>query len=213
VAYRRDHRRGRLRGQLVFHTTAWLVALVTDLTEACADLAHLIPALIPALTRDNTPGNTRTILSAGGVVNTDVLHAMLTLRDEIPRIRAEACDILSEPYPPRPVLTCLRALPRLASRLHDLGHISREKQIEHAVSRWIALTKLALGLRTRNQPIGWNCPLHAEPCELVSLGSEGFLRDDQSVHWEHAATILCQLCGATWPEMQWNHLGRILETA
>jgi hypothetical protein len=186
---------------------------MTELTEACADLADLIPRLVPALTRDNTPGNTRTILSAGGVVNPDVLSAMLTLRDEIPYTRALACDILGEPYPPRPMLTCLRALPRLAGRLHDLGHASREKQIEHAVRRWTALTKLALGLRTRNIPVPVNCPLHDEPCQLVSVGSEGFLRDDNTVYWQHAATIWCSLCDATWPVMQWNHLGRILESA
>jgi hypothetical protein len=186
---------------------------VTDLTEACADLADLLPALIPALSRDNTPGDARTILSAGGVVNTDVLHAMLTLSREIPATRAQACQLTGEPCPPRPVATCLRALPRLASRLHDLAQIAAEKRVGQDVERWTRLVKLALGLRTRDLPIGWNCPLHPEPAPLVSVGAEGFIRPDGTVHWQHAATIWCHLCGATWPEMQWPHLGRILETA
>jgi hypothetical protein len=186
---------------------------VTELTEQCADLAVLIPALIPALTRDNTPGDTRAILSAGGVVNPDVLHAMFTLIREIPATRAAACQLCGEPCPGRPVGTCLRALPRLASRLHDLAQIAAEKRIENDVARWTRTVKFALGLRVRDTPIGWNCPLHDEPSQLVSVGAEGFIRDDHTVYWQHAATIWCALCGATWPEMQWAHLGRMLQTA
>src|SRR5262249_27310775 len=98
-------------------------APMTELAEACADLAQLIAALIPALTRDNTPRDAPPAKPAGPVVNTDVLHAMLTLTREIPATRAMACRLTGEPCPGRPVLTCLRALPRLESRLTDLGHI------------------------------------------------------------------------------------------
>jgi hypothetical protein len=193
---------------------------VTDLTEACHDLLQLIPALVPPLTPDNTPGNTRTAQSAGGVVNTDVLAAMFMLIREIPATRAKACQLTGEPCPRRPLSTCLRALPRLASRLHDLNQIAAERRIEYAVDRWTRTVKFALGLRTPNRPIGANCPsaLHAidypgQPCELVSIGSEGFLRDDNTVYWQHAAVIWCAVCGATWPETQWNQLERILQTA
>jgi hypothetical protein len=193
---------------------------VTALGEACADLETLIPALIPALTRDNTPGSTRTILSAGGIVNIDVLKAMLTLHREIPATRAAACQLTGEPCPRRPVVTCLRALPRLASRLHDLGQAAAENRIERDVQRWTLTVKFALGLRKPDMPIGANCPstLHAmdypdQPCQLVAIGAEGFLRDDNTVHWQHAAVVWCAVCGATWPEMQWNRLARILKTA
>src|SRR6266487_545891 len=49
------------------------------LGHACAELAALIPALIPALSRDSLPPDGRTALSAGTVVNPDVLHAMIIL--------------------------------------------------------------------------------------------------------------------------------------
>jgi hypothetical protein len=186
---------------------------VTALSEACADLAALMAALPAALIRDNTPSDGRTVLSAGGVVNPDVLHAMLTLAAEIPATRAAACDLTGEPCPRRPLATCLRALPRLASRLHDLAQIAAEKRVEADISHWTRLVKLALGLRTRDTPIGWDCPLHDDPSPLVSVGSEGFIRDDSTVYWQHAGEIWCAHCGATWPEMQWGHLGRILLTA
>ena len=187
--------------------------MTADVAQACADLAEHITQLPAALLRDNTPGNTRTILSAGAVYNPDVLNAMEVLHREIPATRRWACQLLGEPCPWRDIPTCLRALPRLASRLHDLAQIAAERRIEQDIAQWTRTVKFALGLRTRDTPIGWNCPLHDEPCQLVSVGAEGFLRPDQTVHWEHAATIWCNLCGATWPEMQWNHLGRILETA
>ena len=50
-----------------------------DLRPACAELAALIPALVPALSRDGTPPDGRTALSAGSAVNPDVLHAMTVL--------------------------------------------------------------------------------------------------------------------------------------
>ena len=50
------------------------------LGHACAELAALIPALIPALSRDSVPF----ALSAGRVVNPDVVHAMIILAAEIP---------------------------------------------------------------------------------------------------------------------------------
>jgi hypothetical protein len=188
---------------------------MTDLTESVAELRSLIPALAPALTRDNTPGDGRTTMTAGAVVNTDVLAAMLTLAAEIPATRATACHLLGEPCPRRPIATCLRALPRLASRLHDLAQIAAQRRIETDIAHWTKTVKYALGLRTRDTPVGRDCycPLHDEPARLVSIGAEGFLRDDMTVYWQHAATIWCPHCGATWPETQWAYLGRILETA
>ncbi len=56
------------------------------LGHACAELAALIPALIPALSRDSVPS----ALSAGRVVNPDVLHAMIILAAEIPAACAAA---------------------------------------------------------------------------------------------------------------------------
>jgi hypothetical protein len=191
-----------------------------DLDALCTDLLELIPHLVPALTRDNTPGNTRTTLNTAVPFNLDVVTAGLMLVREIPATRAQACALTGEPCPRRPVTTCLRALPRLASRLHDLNQVAARQRIERDVQRWTRTVKFALGLRTPDRPIGWNCPsaLHAidypdQPCQLVAIGSEGFLRPDHTVYWQHAAIIWCAVCGATWPEMQWNQLGKVLESA
>ncbi|HMH38516.1 MAG TPA: hypothetical protein VK584_16420, partial [Streptosporangiaceae bacterium] len=59
-------------------------AMSDDLGPACAELAALIPALVPALSRDGTPPDGRAGLSAGSAVNPDVLHAMTVLAAEIP---------------------------------------------------------------------------------------------------------------------------------
>ena len=182
-----------------------------DLTSACADLGALFPALTEALTRDNAPADSRSVLSAGGVVNADVLHAMLTLAAEIPAARAAACDLAGETHQPRPPLTCLRAIPRLHGRLRALSLPGAAARLEDDIRRWTRLTKLALGLRTPDMPIGWDCPYHRdEPAALIAIGSEGFLRDDLTILWQYAATIWCPLCGASWPESQWMHLGNVL---
>ena len=68
------------------------------LGPACAELAALIPALIPALSRDSVPS----ALSAGRVVNPDVLHAMIILAAEIPAACAAACQVTGEPWQHRP---------------------------------------------------------------------------------------------------------------
>jgi hypothetical protein len=68
-----------------------------DLGHACAELAALIPALIPALSRDSLPPDGRTGLSAGTVVNPDILHAMIILAAEIPAACAAACEVTGEP--------------------------------------------------------------------------------------------------------------------
>jgi hypothetical protein len=83
-----------------------------DLGPACAELAALIPALIPALSRDGTPPDGRTALSAGCAVNPDVLHAMTVLAAEIPAACAAACEVTGEPWQHHPSAICLRAIPR-----------------------------------------------------------------------------------------------------
>src|SRR5258707_11665377 len=197
-------------GRCTFPGSLPEVPAVDDLTGACTALAALSPPLADALPRDNAPADSRSVLSAGGVVNADVLHAMLTLAAEIPAARAAACDLAGEPWQPRPPLTCLRAIPRLRDRLQALSLPGAAVRLEDDVRRWTRPTKLALGLRTPDMPIGWDRPLQAEPSPLTALGAEGFLRDDMTIWWQHAATIWCPLCGASWPEATWAHLGHVL---
>ena len=94
-----------------------------DLRHPCAELAALIPALIPALSCDDAPHG-RTGLSAGSAVNPDVLHAMIILAAEIPAACAAACEVAGEPWQPRPSAICLRAIPRLHHRLTALGMLA-----------------------------------------------------------------------------------------
>jgi hypothetical protein len=180
-----------------------------DIADRADELAGLIPALVPALTRDNAPPGGRAVLSAGGVVNADVLHAMIMLRAEVPACCATACAVTGEPWRPRPVGTCLRALPRFHDRLLALGEPSRARRIESALERWMRAVKLALGLRIPDTPIGFGCPLHEEPSPLVMLGSEGFMTG-ATVTWQHDGRIWCRACGESWPVWQWRHLGRLI---
>jgi hypothetical protein len=130
-----------------------------DLGHACGELAALISALIPALSRDSIPPDRRTALSAGSAVNPDVLHAMITLAAEIPAACAAACKVTGEPWQHYPSAICLRAIPRLHHRLTALGMAVAASDPETGVHHWTRLVKLALGLRTPDLPVGPDCPL------------------------------------------------------
>jgi hypothetical protein len=114
------------------------------LGPACAELAALLPALIPALSRDSAPS----ALSAGRVVNPDVLHAMIILAAEIPAACAAACQVTGEPWQHRPSAICLHAIPRLHHRLTALGMPAAASDLETGVHHWTRMVKRALGLRT-----------------------------------------------------------------
>jgi hypothetical protein len=116
-----------------------------DLGHACAELAALIPALIPALSRDSLPSHGRTALSAGRVVNLDVLHAMIILAAEIPAACAAACEVTGEPWQHRPPAICLHAIPRLHHRLTALGMTAAARDLQTGVHHWTRMVKLALG--------------------------------------------------------------------
>ena len=125
-----------------------------DLGHACAELAALIPALIPALSHDSLPPDRRTGLSAGTAVNPDVLHAMIILAAEIPAACAAACEVTGEPWQHRPPAICLRAIPRLHHRLTALGMPAAASDLETGIHHWTRMVKLALGLRTPDIPAG-----------------------------------------------------------
>jgi hypothetical protein len=127
-----------------------------DLGPACAELAALIPALIPALSRDSAPSGGRTALSAGRAVNPHVLHTMIILAAEIPAACATACQVSGEPWQHRPPAICLRAIPRLHHQLTALGMPAAARDLETGVHHWTRMVKLALGLRTPGIPVGWD---------------------------------------------------------
>jgi hypothetical protein len=117
------------------------------LGPACAELAGLIPALIPALSGDSLPSHGRTALSAGRAVNPGILQAMIILAAEIPAACAAACEVAGEPWQHRPSAVCLRAIPRLHHRLTALGMPAAARDLETGVHHWTQTVKLALGLR------------------------------------------------------------------
>jgi hypothetical protein len=127
-----------------------------DLGHACAGLAALIPALISSLSRDSVPSDGRTALSAGKVVNPGVLHAMIIIAAEIPAACAAACQVTGEPWQHRPSAICLRAIPRLHHQLTVLGMPAAARDLETGVHHWTRMVKLALGLRTPDNPVGWH---------------------------------------------------------
>ena len=117
------------------------------LGHACAELAALIAALTPALSRDSTAS----ALSAGRVVNPDVLHAMIILAAEIPAACAAACQVTGEPWQHRPPAICRRHPPP-APPADRARHARRGQGPETGVHHWTRTVKLALGLRT---PTRW----------------------------------------------------------
>ena len=124
-----------------------------DLGHACAELAALIPALIPALSRDSVPSDGRTALSAGRAVSPWVLHAMIILAAEIPAACAAAAQVTGEPWQHRPSAISLRAIPRLHHQLTALGMPAAARDLETGVHHWTRMVKLALGPRTPDLPV------------------------------------------------------------
>ena len=190
------------------------------------ELAELWTALAPALPRDtasNNPGAHG--FTAATPFNLDVLTTMATLDREIPQACRSACETLGEPWQPRDLTTHLRALPRLASRLDNTGHVAHTKRLEHDTAAWLRLTKRALGLRRPDIPIGYACPhaedwpdLHTGTCMLYAAGDEGFLRPGDSglrVEWIAGAMIYCPApdCDGAWGPPEWPLLGRMLTSA
>ena len=185
-----------------------------DLGERASELNDLIPALIPALTRDNRPPDSRSVITAGTVVNTDVLYTMIMLKKEIPGVTMTASKLCGQSWRRGAGFPeCLRAIPRLHDRMIELEHPGLALRLEGCVLRWLRSVKLALGLRTPDMPIGFDCPLHPEREPLVAAGAEGFLQPGPSVYWQHSGMIVCKLCGAQWQADQWPHLGRVLLSA
>lgn len=196
------------------------------------ELAALWPALAAALARDTAalemPGGHT--WAAATVVNADVLAAMITLSRDIPAVTAWACDQTGEPPQRRDLPGCLRALPRLASRLHDLDLVAAEKHVTGRARDWLRLTKRALGLRKPDIPLRdpdgrlCQCPWaesrpdnHQDASVLIVAGDEGFLRagpDGFQVEWVLLGQIYCPAkeCGASWGPMQWRLLERMLRS-
>ena len=125
-----------------------------DLGPACAELAALIPALVPALSRDGTPPDGRAGLSAGSAVNPDVLHAMTVLAAEIPAACAAACEVAGEPWQHHPSAICLARHSPPAPPATALGMPAAATDLETGMHHWTRLVKLALGLRTPDIPAG-----------------------------------------------------------
>ena len=178
-----------------------------------AELAALLPRLPGAIERDNTGLSRSAAVSAGLPVNPDVLHAIILLHREIPLAAMRAAALAGEPWHPRPVKTCLRAIDRFTARLYDLGQPLDALGIEDDVRRWTRVTKLALGLRTPDIPIGALCPVCAG-AGLLAAGSEGFVRRNGHavvVEWEHAGRVYCPAGGESWAMGEWPLLGRLLE--
>jgi hypothetical protein len=130
-----------LAGAAVASPTGQDQPMSDGLGHACTELAALIPALIPALSRDSVPS----ALSAGRVVNPDVLHAMIILAAEIPAACAAASQETGEPWQRRPSAICLRAIPRLHHQLTALGMPAAARDLETGVHHWTRMVKLALG--------------------------------------------------------------------
>ena len=196
-----------------------------DIAGVTAELAAVWPALAAALARDTAAGGggARAPGSAA-VVNADVLAAMIALSAAVPETVRYACEAVGEPWRHRDMAGCLRQVPRLASRMRDLGQVANERTLERLAAGWLRMVKRALGLRRPDVPVGFDCPYaEAEPAShagaraLYSAGDEGFLVPGDGglrVEWVHSPVIYCasEYCDASWPLDQWPLLGRLLRT-
>jgi hypothetical protein len=125
-----------------------------DLGPACAELAALIPALIPALSSDGTPLGRphRPVSRQRRQPRRPACHDHPRRRD--PRRLRRRVEVTGEPWQHHPSAICLRAIPRLHHRLTALGMPAAATDLETGMHHWTRLVKLALGLRTPDIPAG-----------------------------------------------------------
>jgi hypothetical protein len=199
---------------------------VTQVGDACAELAQLTPHLAPALTRDNTAAARITRWEAPlSPVNTDVLAAIITLRYQIPAVTIRAAQLVNEPWQPRTHRACLVALPRLDERLGHLGHVSEHKHLETITSGWVRLTKRALGLRKPDIPLSTECPVciregNPIPGLLYVTGAEARVRQSRhgtTLEWSYDPHVYCPVGPINpddpphrWPQGQWELLVHLI---
>lgn len=201
---------------------------MTDIDGTIAELAGLWPALAAALPRDTATAETGPSAAAwlpAGLVNADVEAAIHTLDRDVPAAVRAACEDISEPWRHRDLDGCLTQVPRLASRMRDLGHVAAEKNLAWDADRWLRMVKRALGLRKPDVPVGYACPwaesrpeCHADAVMLFMAGQDGFLRSGADGPWVQrvdSGLIYCaaDTCGASWGPQQWPLLGRLLRQA
>ena len=200
---------------------------MTDIADTVAELATLWPALAAALARDSADGPPAapTWLPAS-LVNADVEAAIHTLDHDVPAAIRTACADISETWRWRDLDGCLRQVPRLAGRMRDLGHVGAERTLGWQAARWLRMVKRALGLQRPDTPLpgGPACPdadiypeRHRGADRLFLAGAEGFLRPGRlvPVEWVTSGLIYCESadCGASWSQLHWDHLGRLLARA
>lgn len=186
------------------------------IADHCAELATLAPMLEPALTRDNTHTGRGRPIAPLNLYNTDVLIAKITLAHEIPAAAIRSAQLVHEHWQVRDIRISLIALPRFASRMHDLNMATEHHQLEQLTASWVRITKQALGLRSHPRPLTVACP-HCEAATLIlDAGTEGFINPQDLTApptWVHGAHIYCPACAANWPQSHWDLLIRILEEA
>ena len=183
------------------------------IADHCAELATLAPMLAPALTRDNTHTGRGKPIAPLNLYNTDVLQAKITLQYEIPAAALRCAQLLNEHWKVRDIRVSLIALPRFASRMHNLDMVTEHHQLEQLTARWLRITKQALGLRSHPRELNATCPYCETGVLMLDTGTEGFINPADLTApptWIHGARVYCPSCAADWPQSQWDLLIRIL---
>lgn len=200
----------------------------TELVDDVAELLILWPHLAGALERDQGAPDEERVTGGEGIaglpVNADVLDALRTLSQDVPRLAFWAAAVVAEPPVSRTVDNHLSQLPRFHERMLVTAATQEAADLARRTHSLLRLVKLAVGLRTLDWQLGQFCPLHDDRLiELVSPGDEGFLRFSRvdaagfpiapTVEWRRNECALCRHCGATWTPPQYLLLGKLLREA
>ena len=184
--------------------------------DHCAELATLAPMLSEALTRDNTHTGRGRPIAPLNLYNTDVLQAKITLQYEIPAAAIRSAELVHEHWHVRDIRVSLIALPRFASRMHDLNMATEHHQLEILAARWVRITKQALGLRSHPRELNATCPHCETGVLMLDSNTEGFINPADLTApptWIHGPHVYCPTCSADWPETHWDHLIRLIDQA
>jgi hypothetical protein len=202
-----------------------MTTLVDDITE----LLILWPHLDGALARDAGMAEAERVSggtppSFGLPLNADVLSALCALGTQVPAIAYWAAGIVGEDPGVRSIDGHLRHMPRWHERMLVTAAVDDAGRLAANIHALLRHTKLAVGLRTPDRPLGQFCPLHDTPLrELVAPGDEGVVRYkrldrrgqpiEPAVEWTRHDCASCHECGASWAPSQYLMLGRLMRQA
>lgn len=200
-----------------------------QLADIIDELQILWPALPIALPRDSGTTSSERVTTSEQVhtvpLNVQVAAVITDLQRAVPDWTRWASTTAGlGATPGADVNACLRRLPGIHHRLHELGRTRDAAKLADAAQRWLSAARKALGLDAPDTPFGEPCPRHDTPLTgLTRPGDIGHLHwtkldrnghpVDPTITWTHTDVVLCRHCDSIWTPDRYRWLARLIKQA